>query len=63
MCQTRPLVYYRLFLSTITNISQNLTTCKMNKLRLYTWDLNPGQQDGRRRRIHQAMVDPSESMF
>ena len=53
MGQIRPLfVYFRPFLNTITNIAQNLATCKWNKCRWCAWDLTPGLQDGRRRRIH-----------
>ena len=39
------------------NCSTNLTINEI-KLRWFDWDLNPGQQDGRRRQIHWAMAAP-----
>ena len=52
MGQTRHLfVYFYSFLKT-NRYSTNLTLMIMIMRRWYAWDSNPGQQDGRRRRIH-----------
>ena len=59
MGQFRPLfVYFCTFqiIIQVTNIQFEL--CKLKKHRWCAWDSNPGQTDGRCRRIHWAMVAP-----
>ena len=60
MGQTRPLfVYFRLFRRQIKHLFDN----KWYKSRRSTLDSNLGRQDGRRRRIHWAMVAPRTNYF
>ena len=54
MDQSRPLfVYFRSF-----HIPIQMTNINWKKHRWCAWDSNPGQQDGRRRRIHWAIAAP-----
>ena len=57
MCQSRPL-YLFIFVLFTFKFNWQIYSLKLKKHRWCAWDSNPGRQDGRRRRIHWAMVAP-----
>ena len=54
--QTRPLLFFRPFLNTMTNITQNLTIPKWNNHRWCAWVSNSEPHDGWQSRIQFAMA-------
>ena len=57
MGQSRPL-YLFIFVLFTFKFNWQIYSLKLKKHRWCAWDSNPGRQDGRRRRIHWAMVAP-----